>query len=122
MHGENMYDFESCSIVMCEQAASGGCEISLEGCRTFLMRLYFFNLWLRTLYFTHKVNKGLNLEPFLMQKNSNSIVFVLKLMPSPSAESKFVLGVLKFVGIFKYLRCTQNSLGILKWANLCREI
>ena len=34
-------------------------------------------------------------------------------MPSPSAFSKFVLSVLKFLGIFKFFRCTQNSLGIL---------
>ena len=46
----------------------------------------------------------------------------MKLMPSPSASSKFVLSVLKFLGILKFLRCTQNSLGKLKWANLCREI
>ena len=32
-------------------------------------------------------------------------------MPSQSASSKFVLSVLKFLGILKFLRCTQNSLG-----------
>ena len=37
-----------------------------------------------------------------------------KLMPSPSAFSKFVLSALKFLGILKFLRCTQNSFGILK--------
>ena len=36
-------------------------------------------------------------------------------MPSPSASSKFVLSVLKNLGILKFLRCTQNSLGILKF-------
>ena len=35
-----------------------------------------------------------------------------QLMPSPSASSKFVLSVLKFLGTLKFLRCTQNSLGI----------
>ena len=35
-------------------------------------------------------------------------------MPSPSAFSKFVLSALKFLGILKFLRCTQNSFGILK--------
>ena len=35
-------------------------------------------------------------------------------MPSTSASSKFVLSVLKFLGILKFLRYTQNSLGILK--------
>ena len=44
------------------------------------------------------------------------------LMPSPSAFSKFVLSALKFLSILKFLRCTQNSFGTLKWANLCREI
>jgi hypothetical protein len=43
-------------------------------------------------------------------------------MPSPSAFSKFVSSILKFLGILKFLRGTQNSLGMLKWANLCREI
>ena len=43
-------------------------------------------------------------------------------MPSPSAFSKFVLSALKFLGILKFLSCTQNIFGILKWANLCREI
>ena len=35
-----------------------------------------------------------------------------ELMPSPSASSKFVLSVLKFLGILKFSRSTQNSLGI----------
>ena len=35
-------------------------------------------------------------------------------MPSPSAFSKFVLSVLKFLGILKFLRYTQNILGVLK--------
>ena len=43
-------------------------------------------------------------------------------MPSPSAFSKFILSVLKFLAILKFLSYTQNSSGILKWANLCREI
>ena len=55
--------------------------------------------------------------------SSNLTWDCLQLMPSPSAFSKFVLSVLKFLGIvLKFLRCTQNSLGILKWANLHREI
>ena len=36
------------------------------------------------------------------------------LLPSPSAFSKFVLSVLKFLGILKFLSCTQNILGVLK--------
>ena len=36
------------------------------------------------------------------------------LMPSPSAFSKFVLSVLKFLGILKFLGYTQNILGVLK--------
>ena len=43
-------------------------------------------------------------------------------MPSPSASSKFVLSVLKFLGILKFLSYTQNILGVLKWANLCSKI
>ena len=43
-------------------------------------------------------------------------------MPSPSAFSKFILSVLKYLGILKFLRYTQNILGILKWANSRREI
>ena len=38
----------------------------------------------------------------------------LILMPSPSASSKFVLSVLKFLGILKFLGYTQNILGVLK--------
>ena len=34
-------------------------------------------------------------------------------MPSPSAFSKFVLSVLKFLVILKFLRYTQNILGII---------
>ena len=45
-----------------------------------------------------------------------------QLMPSPSASPKFVLSVFKFLGILKFLRCTQNILGVLKWANLCSKI
>ena len=36
------------------------------------------------------------------------------LMPSPFASSKFVLSVLKFLGVLKFLRYTQNILGIFK--------
>ena len=39
-------------------------------------------------------------------------------MPSPSASWKFVLSVLKFLGILKFLSYTQNILGDLKWADL----
>ena len=39
------------------------------------------------------------------------------LVPSPSAFSKFVLSVLKFLGILKFLRHTQNILGVLSGAN-----
>jgi hypothetical protein len=35
------------------------------------------------------------------------------LLPSPSADTKFVLSVLKFLGILKLLKYTQNILGIL---------
>ena len=38
----------------------------------------------------------------------------LGIMPSPSASSKFVLSVLKFLGILKFLSYTQNILGVLK--------
>ena len=44
----------------------------------------------------------------------NVVAIEIELMPSPSAFSKFVLSVLKFLGILKFLRCTQNSFGILK--------
>ena len=41
--------------------------------------------------------------------------FRFDLMPCPSASSKFVLSVLKFLGILKFLRyTTENILGILK--------
>ena len=43
-------------------------------------------------------------------------------MPSPSASSKFVLSVLKLLGMLKFLSYTQNILGALKWANLCSKI
>ena len=43
-------------------------------------------------------------------------------MSSPSADSKFVLSVLKSLGILKFLKYTQNVLGILKWDNLCSKI
>ena len=43
-------------------------------------------------------------------------------MPSPSASSKFVLSVLKFLGLLKFLSYTQNILGDLKWANLFSKI
>ena len=43
-------------------------------------------------------------------------------MPSPSADAKFVLSVLKFLGILEFSKYTQNVLGILKWANLCSKI
>ena len=36
------------------------------------------------------------------------------LMPSPSAFSKFVLRVLRFLCILKFLGYTQNILGVLK--------
>ena len=44
------------------------------------------------------------------------------LMPSPSAFSKFVLSVLKLLGILEFLGYTQNILGVLKWANLYSKI
>ena len=36
----------------------------------------------------------------------------LSLVPNPSADPKFVLSVLKFLGILKFLSYTQNILGI----------
>ena len=51
-------------------------------------------------------------RPFILLYNSTSGGIFL--MPSPSAFSKFVLSVLKFLGILKFLRYTQNILGILK--------
>ena len=60
-----------------------------------------------------------NLELNVLGTVSMSISWV---MPSPSASSKFVLSVLKFLGILKFLSYTQNILGVLKWANLCSKI
>ena len=51
-------------------------------------------------------------RPFILLYNSTSGGIFL--MPSPSAFSKFVLSALKFLGILKFLRFTQNSFGILK--------
>ena len=42
-----------------------------------------------------------------------------RVMRSPSADSKFILSALKFLGVLKFLSCAQNMLGTLKWANLC---
>ena len=42
------------------------------------------------------------------------LFFHFSLMPSPSAFSKFVLSVLKVLGILKFLSYTQNILGVLK--------
>ena len=42
---------------------------------------------------------------------SFAICFKDKYMPSPSAFSKFVLSVLKFLGLLKILSYTQNILG-----------
>ena len=36
------------------------------------------------------------------------------LVPSPSAFLKFVLSVLKLLGVLKFLSYTQNILGVLK--------
>jgi hypothetical protein len=46
--------------------------------------------------------------------NTDNCYNKMRLMPSPSADSKFVLSVLKFLGILKFLSYTQNILGILK--------
>ena len=35
-------------------------------------------------------------------------------MPSPSADPKFVLSILKFLSILNLLNYTQNNFGILK--------
>ena len=43
-------------------------------------------------------------------------------MPSPSASSKFVLSVLKFLGILKFLRCTQNNLGTLTCQIIMQQV
>ena len=56
--------------------------------------------------FDHK-----NCDLAMFKKN---LEHFLKLMPSPSAFSKFVLSVLKFLGILKFLSYTQNILGVLK--------
>ena len=55
-------------------------------------------------------------------KNHRFYVVKIRLLPSPSAFSKFVLSVLRFLGILKFLRYTQNILGVLKWVNLCSKI
>ena len=65
--------------------------------------------------FTNPKHMSWNTYKTSIYNNSN-------LMPSPSAFSRFVLSVLEFLGILKFFWCTQNSLGIFKWANLCREI
>ena len=44
------------------------------------------------------------------------------LMPSPSANSKFVLSVLKFLGLLNFFQNTQNVLSILKWFTSCSKI
>ena len=46
----------------------------------------------------------------------------MALVPSPSAEPKFVLGILKFLCIPKFFEYIQNVLSALKWANLCSKI
>ena len=59
---------------------------------------------------------------FLKDENTNLFYYGTRffhiqycvLMPSPSAFSKFVLSVLKFLGILKFLGYTQNILGVLK--------
>ena len=43
-------------------------------------------------------------------------------MPSPSADTKFVLSILKFWSMLNTLKYTHNVLSILKWANLCSKI
>ena len=43
-------------------------------------------------------------------------------MPSPSADTKFVLGIVNFLSILKFLKYTQIVSSILKWANLCSKI
>ena len=35
-------------------------------------------------------------------------------MPSPSADPKFVLSILKFLSMLNFLKYTQNNFGILK--------
>ena len=44
------------------------------------------------------------------------------LMPSPSADPKFVLSILKFLSLLNFFQDTQNVLSILKWSNLCSKI
>ena len=53
-----------------------------------------------------QIDQVLDPVKVLLRKNSH--------MPSPSAFSKFVLSVLKFLGILKSLSYTQNILGVLK--------
>ena len=49
-----------------------------------------------------------------MLKTNFELADGLGIMPSPSAFSKFVLSVLKFLGILKFLSYAQNILGVLK--------
>jgi hypothetical protein len=43
-------------------------------------------------------------------------------MPSPSADTKFVLSILKFLGMLNFLKYTQNVLSVLKYATLFSKI
>ena len=85
--------------------------------KIFIFFSIFWSDWIRSVQNCH-VNI-IEIVKFAIFINFISFSF---LMPSPSAFSKFVLSVLKFLGILKFLRYTQNILGILKWAHLCREI
>ena len=76
---------------------------------------YFFQIWLQDKYFFEIIYFGAS----TFNPNCSPVA---NLMPSPSASSKFVLSVLKFSGILKIFRYTQNIFCVLKWANLCKEI
>ena len=45
---------------------------------------------------------------------SINLILKLVLMPSPSADPKFSLSILKFLSKLKFLKYTQNVLSILK--------
>ena len=70
----------------------------------------------KQLFFTKKPElnqtKEQNIRSFLYYNNTESCES--EQMPSPSASSKFILSVLKLLGILKFLSYTQNILGVLK--------
>ena len=61
-----------------------------------------------------KYHNSIALDFFDLSFHEFKELKIVFFMPSPSAFSKFVLSVLKFLGILKFLSYTQNILGVLK--------